>query len=536
MCEEDVDLVLDKLYIHDQNKLIPEQDESGNIEYKLRLDTKDHERKENMIAQLMWRINEGRNMYGKNEAHYILGIKDDGSFSSDINEKILTRSICILRGIAKKAGTTIVKEKMYVFPGNNIISHIHIKKDDKDRNLPETNIIIMGPNNVGKSSLMGNLTYEQKDDGKGFSRKLVLRHMHEKSSGTTSATKIDTIGFSGSDIVNYNAGIDFNLENIYNASDRLINLIDIPGNLKYMKTILYTISSMHPKHVIICVPCKSEMDTITEYIQKEYITYDLILKYCIVNNIKPLIVLTKIDLLPMEEHSIYYAKIRSEFRKIIEKNEIFDNKIIPFDIDETEIIKISNINNDGFKDLIHCIAELKIEPVDADKDIPHEKLFVVNDSFTIPDIGTIFYGKMERGCLTNNEYVNILCHGTIDKKRIKSIHRKSIDTDNLFPHETGSITFHGKIEKYIDKTMMIIDDTLESFIIDHAKVLPYFKLDNLREQQYTLFINNNIVPITLKRENDCYFLTCIGNFRFLLNTNYGILKDELNEFIIIKFI
>src|SRR5437868_9831432 len=105
-------IVLDILYKPEQGKLIPEPDKSGNIEYKLRLDKKDAEKRDNMVSQMLWRMNEGRNLYGRYEANYILGIHDDGSFS-DMTEHDLMKSTNILKGIAKKANAKIVSEKIY---------------------------------------------------------------------------------------------------------------------------------------------------------------------------------------------------------------------------------------------------------------------------------------------------------------------------------------------------------------------------------------------------------------------------------------
>src|SRR5579872_2158913 len=202
MCEEEKNLVLDILYIPNEGKLIPEPDKSGNVEYKLRLDKKDIEKRDNMVSQMLWRMNEGRNQFGRYEANYILGIKDDGNFS-DLNESALNVTTNIFKGIVKKANAKVISEKTYVFPGNKMITHVLVRKDASERDVPETNIFITGPYNAGKSSLMSRLTYGQNDDGNGFSRKLVLRHVHERTSGCTSCSKYDTIGFSGSNIMNY---------------------------------------------------------------------------------------------------------------------------------------------------------------------------------------------------------------------------------------------------------------------------------------------------------------------------------------------
>src|SRR5579872_5643477 len=94
--------IIDLLYLPKEGKLIPEPDQSGNIEYKLRLDKKDIKKRDNMISQMLWRMNEGRNQYGRYEAHYILGVHDDGTFS-DMTEQALAHTTNILRGIVKKA-------------------------------------------------------------------------------------------------------------------------------------------------------------------------------------------------------------------------------------------------------------------------------------------------------------------------------------------------------------------------------------------------------------------------------------------------
>ena len=101
-------LVYSKLYLPAEGKLKPESDKTGNIEYKLRLDKKSTQGCTKMVSQMLWRLSEGNN-----EAHYILGIYDDGSFS-DITETDLNITIGVLRGIVKSAKAKVVNEKIYV--------------------------------------------------------------------------------------------------------------------------------------------------------------------------------------------------------------------------------------------------------------------------------------------------------------------------------------------------------------------------------------------------------------------------------------
>lgn len=248
-------LVYSELYLPNEGKLKPEPDKSGNIEYKLRLDRKDAKACTRMVSQMLWRISEGNN-----EAHYILGVHDDGSFST-ISETELNITIGVLKGIVKSAKAKVISEKIYVFSGNHLVAHVTIRKDFSHKFVSETKVVICGPYGVGKSTTMSNITYGQKDDGFGFSRTLVLRHQHEKNTGSTSCPKYDTIGFSGKYLLNYAVGVEFNLENIYCMADRMLDIIDVPGDMKYIKTILYIVSSLRPEYLFLCVPLSDTIET-----------------------------------------------------------------------------------------------------------------------------------------------------------------------------------------------------------------------------------------------------------------------------------
>lgn len=524
--DKSIKTIIDLLYLPSEGKLIPESDRTGNIEYKLRLDRKEVKQCENMVSQMLFRMNEGRNKYGRYEANYILGVHDDGTFS-DINEHVLLNSINVLKGVVKKANSKIISEKIYVFPGNKLMAHILIRIDYKERNLPESNIMILGPTGVGKSSLMGRLTYGQKDDGNGFTRKLVLRHAHEKITGSTSCLKYDTIGFFGNNIINYSMGIEFNMENIYNASDRLINLIDIPGDFEsYSKTIMYSICSIQPDNIIICIPCKNTKEYIDDHIE----IYKFIGYVCLMYDIQPILVMTKYDLVDDKEPELDIGSI-------------FNDLVI------NRIIKVSNITDYGYDDLIEELSRT-LENSDSNLHIiKHitkqnkeeycfkDRMFIINDVFSIPDTGTIYHGTLKYGILNVDDMVDILCHGNITKNKIKSIHRKTLNVDRLLSGESGSITLYGKHDK-IDKTAIIIDQTWEKEFTVKVLCKPISSI-LIKQQQYMFFNGNNILTVLISLVDEkelIYEITSCNDIKFIVIEKFGILKDEKNNYFFVELL
>ena len=128
-------------------------------------------------------------------------------------------------------------------------------------------ISITGPSTAGKSSLLGALTYSSLDNGRGKSRLSLLKHRHEISSGITSSVAQELIGYGPSEspvnVVNYASGNVAALDDIHAASDggRLAFVSDLPGSIRYSKSMLRGLVSWAPHYVILCVPANSDEET-----------------------------------------------------------------------------------------------------------------------------------------------------------------------------------------------------------------------------------------------------------------------------------
>ena len=64
-----------------------------------------------------------------------------------------------------------------------------------DRHSVDLRLAVLGNADVGKSTLLGVLTYGELDNGRGRSRLNMLRHLHEIRTGRTSSISHEILGF-----------------------------------------------------------------------------------------------------------------------------------------------------------------------------------------------------------------------------------------------------------------------------------------------------------------------------------------------------
>ena len=136
----------------------------------------------------------------------------------------------------------------------------------------------------GKSSLIGCLTYNVLDDGKGSSRNLVCKHPHEQQSGKTS------------DISTRVCDLDNNTS---------LTFVDLCGHEKYFKTTNFGLSGYFPDYAFLIVSANRGMLQMTKQHLRLLLTYNI--PFCIV--------ITHIDIAPDE----IYEKTRNDLTKILKK-------------------------------------------------------------------------------------------------------------------------------------------------------------------------------------------------------------------------
>jgi small GTP-binding protein len=434
------------------NKSIDPEIEEGNIEYKLRLDLKDQHHLNKMATQLIWRLNEGKNIYGKMIAYYYLGIDDDGSIGN-INLEVLNTSIDILTNIAKRCNAEITFIDKIHINQNIYIAEIVIEKLWDDKIAKEIRVCVVGDSNSGKTTSLANLLYNQIDDGNGYARKLVFKHKHERETGLTSSIKHDIIGIDkNNNIINYKSLPIITWESIVLKSNYVFSLFDLPGNDKYINTTLFGLTSLKPHYNIIFV----SLIDIEKKITQEEKSSKLISP-----DTPTIIIFTKIDLLDIkEQESIFNNKIEI-FQKYITKK-ITKLSHISNLITEIPYIVISNKNNNNeiFKNLFNfLVSDFKNKL--SNNVIHHQTIFNIIEVYNIPDKGTIVSGICIQGKIELNKIYYI---GPINKEfipiKIQTIHKKQISCKKINFDESGSIELSN-----INNNLFLVDITKNMKII-----------------------------------------------------------------------
>lgn len=148
--------------------------------------------------------------------------------------------------------------------GKNILSEIEeVLPEDYYSRTEQIRVSITGPSTAGKSSLLGALTSSSLDNGRGKSRLSLLKHRHEISSGITSSVAQELVGYNASgvaanpvDVINYASGNVAGWDDIHVASagGRLAFVSDLPGSVRYSKSMLRGLISWAPHYAVLCIP------------------------------------------------------------------------------------------------------------------------------------------------------------------------------------------------------------------------------------------------------------------------------------------
>lgn len=330
----------------------------------------------------------------------------------------------------------------------------------------ELKVVVCGPVDAGKSSLIGVLNNGVLDDGRGSSRNTVLKHHHEISSGRTSNISVNVYEYKNNNnklnLVKNNKIVK-TMEKDYLVKNRIVNLIDLAGHEKYLKTTVYGMLAYYPNYGIVVIGANTGITKLT----KEHLGIMLYL------NIPFSIVVTKIDVTPKNVYLDLMRKLTkllkgikknlhfvnknsgdSDMKKYIDSlREEKENNIIP-------VITVSNKTGINIDNLHYMLSNVKIK-----KKTNKINYVNIDAKFTVPGIGLVVCGTSFGSFELKKKYYIGPYNGKFYQITIRSIHnclRENVDKSDDNKYYSYAIKFTNQKEtlekKHIKKGMIILED------------------------------------------------------------------------------
>jgi GTPase len=258
--------------------------------------------------------------------------------------------------------------------------------------MDELKVVVCGPVDAGKSSLIGVLNNGILDDGRGYSRNLVLKHEHEKSTGRTSNITVNTYCYKNNDgklEVKKGGKLVKNVRDMsINNNDRMVNLIDLAGHERYLKTTVYGMLAYYPNYGIVVIGANTGITKLT----KEHLGIMLYL------NIPFSIVITKIDIAPPKIYNNLVKRLskllKNIGRELVFINENADEMTNEFikNGDYSNRIPIVSVSNKTGTNLDNLHYLLNNVPIKEMKLESNTGIISIDTNFQVPGIGLIVSG------------------------------------------------------------------------------------------------------------------------------------------------
>ncbi|KYK56623.1 GTP-binding protein 1 [Drechmeria coniospora] len=320
----------------------------------------------------------------------------------------------------------------------------------------ETRIAVVGNVDAGKSSMLGVLVKGDLDDGRGKARVNLFRHKHEVETGRTSSVGMEILGFDskGHVVASDTPGRKLSWEEIGKRSAKVIAFSDLAGHEKYLRTTVFGLLSSSPNYCLLMVAANNGLVGMS----KEHLGIALAL------NVPVMVVITKIDICPpniLAETITQITKIlkspgarkvptfiRNREECITTAIQFVSHRICP-------IFQVSNVTGENL-DLVRTFLNI----------LPHHGRycsvspleFHINDTFSVPFVGTVVSGIVKTGVAHEGDSVLVgpdsLGHFT--QTTIRSIERKRTRVMAASAGQSASFALKKLKRKDVRKGMVVL--------------------------------------------------------------------------------
>ncbi|KAL4867584.1 hypothetical protein BDV12DRAFT_171226 [Aspergillus spectabilis] len=321
--------------------------------------------------------------------------------------------------------------------------------------MAEIRMAVVGNVDAGKSTMLGVLVKGGLDDGRGKARVNLFRHKHEIESGRTSSVGMEIMGFDGQgEIVSSSQGRKLSWEEIGKRSAKVISFSDLAGHERYLRTTVFGMLSSNPNYCLLMVAANNGLIGMS----KEHLGIALAL------NVPVMVIITKIDICPPQ----ILQETISQLTKILKSPGARKIPIFVKDMEETintatqfvsqricPIFQVSNVTGENLE-LVRTFLNILPYRGQYNPDAPFE--FLVNDTFSIPHVGTVVSGVAKSGVIHAGDTVLVGPDslGQFTTTTIKTIERKRIQVNACFAGQSGSFALKRVRRKEVRKGMVVL--------------------------------------------------------------------------------
>lgn len=394
---------------------------------------------------------------GHGETLYEIGAGEDQDFG--LNDEDMKASVATLKSIAEQLKCE-VNHLRYKENGSVIEFLIRERKSEED--FTEVRVAVVGNVDAGKSTLLGVLTHDTLDDGRGTARLKLFRHKHEAETGRTSSVGNDILGFDGKgSIVNkpdpHSGALDWT--QICQDSAKVLTFIDLAGHEKYLKTTVFGMTGHAPDFSMLMIGSNAGVVGMT----KEHLGLALAL------NVPVFVVVTKIDMCPaniLQETMKLLCRIlkspgcrkipvivSSQDDVVVSASNFTSERICPI----FQISNVTGVNIDLLKSFLNLLT------VRGNYNEYEPPIFQIDDTYSVPGVGTVVSGTTLQGIVCINDVLLLGpdAVGNFQPVPIKSIHRKRLPVKEVRAGQTASFALKKIKRQDIRKGMVLASPDLE---------------------------------------------------------------------------
>ncbi|EGD83030.1 GTP-binding protein 1 [Salpingoeca rosetta] len=397
----------------------------------------------------------------ENEGDCIYTIGTGDGEPSGLSEEDLAASVKTLEELSNSCDADVSLLRTHDEEAGKVAEYLVRRRCAPDQ-FSEVRVAVVGNVDAGKSTLLGVLTHNVLDNGRGLSRQKLFRHQHEMESGRTSSVSYNILGYDSKGAIVNKPGHDGRLDwvQICTEASKVTTFIDLAGHERYLKTTVFGLTGHAPHYTMLMIGSNAGIVGMT----KEHLGLSLAL------HVPLYVVVTKIDMCPpnvLEATMKLLQKIlKSAGCKKIPMliNNMDDVVVAATNFVTTRIcpiFQVSNVTGENL-DLLKAFINLLKPPVlDAD-DKPAE--FQIDDTFSVPGVGTVVSGYLRQGVIRLNDTLMLGpdALGHYQATVIKGIHRRRMPTTEVRAGQTSSFALKKVKRSAIRKGMMLLGKDAEA--------------------------------------------------------------------------